>query len=320
MKLHRSNIESQSLKYKLVIMYTVMTVIPVLFLSYVIINYLFPNLSVLSRANSPVVITLVIGMAAILIMSLSGVALMYRSVRSMERLSQKTGEILKDIKPNDIKLATNNETEKLNHYFSTLLVELQGKITQANHYAVELDESNRKLVNLAVKDSLTGLYNHGYIKERLEQEISRAKRFNHLISLMMIDIDDFKAVNDTYGHLVGDHVLRTISRLIHETVGPLGIASRYGGEEFLVLFPETNESEAKRIAENIRHKIDAHNFTLSPIGDNAPSGTPFIHLTCSNGTCSFPEDGDKVDTLISKSDTAVYQAKKNGKNRVENYA
>jgi len=167
-----------------------------------------------------------------------------------------------------------------------------------------------KLSSLAITDGLTGLYNQFYIKERLQEEIYRSDRYKHSLSLLMIDLDDFKALNDKFGHVVGDRILKSFANLIRETIRPSDIPSRYGGEEFLLILPETTSENAVIVAERLRQKVGTYPFEISCLKEKNP---PF---TISIGVCAFPGRGRSVEELITLADTALYQAKKEGKNRV----
>lgn len=301
---------NQRLKYKLIIMVAVMTVIPVLFLLYIILQFAFPSLRLIPGQET-LKISIIIGLIGILGMSLAGILLMYRSIRSLEDLTRKTETAFRENYPQQIKeLVTKDETEKIAHYFTNLLMELQNKMQMANQYALDLAEANRKLTNLALKDGLTNLYNQAYIKERLNQEFTRAQKFNRVLSLLMLDIDDFKKYNDTYGHLRGDEALQKTARLIRNNLRPTDIPARYGGEEFLVILPETEPTLAQQIAERIRTEMAQYQFGIT-LKDRDKS------LTVSIGLTSYPNSVQTSEELIAQADHALYQAKKSGKNQVK---
>jgi len=156
-------------------------------------------------------------------------------------------------------------------------------------------------------DSLTGLYNRQYFSNALTQHFSLAARNQSDLSILFIDVDDFKDVNDAYGHSVGDNVLRQVSTTISQAVRQSDIAARYGGEEFIVLLPLTNSIEALILAERIRTnvekaKLDANGKTLS--------------VTVSGGVASFPVNAQNADDLINLADSALYRAKGAGKNNI----
>jgi diguanylate cyclase (GGDEF)-like protein len=166
-----------------------------------------------------------------------------------------------------------------------------------------------ELERLSVTDRLTELYNHGYFQQRLEEEIGRATRFNHTLSLIMLDIDDFKDFNDTYGHPRGDRVLQAVSAIIRGNLREMDVAARYGGEEFVLVLPETGIDGAAAVAERIREGVEAYGFVGGD--DIAP-----VHRSISVGVASFPAHAGTPSQLIEAADKAMYVAKREGKNRV----
>lgn len=185
---------------------------------------------------------------------------------------------------------------------------------QTNHYVVsftditELKNYTYELQYQATHDNLTTLYNRQKLNDELEKEILRNARYGHGITLIMFDIDNFKSINDTYGHDVGDIVLKDISRTLKESIRSTDIAARWGGEEFMVLLPETSASNAMNIAETIRGNIEAYEF----------EGVPHS-ITISVGVAEFKQNIDTRDSIIKNVDIALYKAKENGKNQVIKY-
>lgn len=165
-----------------------------------------------------------------------------------------------------------------------------------------------ELERLSVTDRLTEMYNHGYFQQRLEEEFKRTRRFSHPLSLIMIDIDDFKAFNDTYGHVSGDLVLKGVSAVIRQNLREMDVAARYGGEEFALLLPETDCDGAKAVAERIR--AGCEELVWRPAHDVAE------RRTVSVGVASYPQAADDPMRLLEAADKAMYSAKKTGKNRV----
>ncbi len=182
----------------------------------------------------------------------------------------------------------------------------------------ELAHENKQLFELAVTDSLTKLVNRRYFNERLVQEFQRVKRFGGLLSLLLIDIDHFKRVNDEYGHLAGDRILMEVARLIREALRSIDLAGRYGGEEFIILLPETPLNGALIVAEKLRSIIDKQSFR-AVVGDKLPQGIEIPdHITVSIGIAGIPhKDVHQPEDLVNMADTALYIAKQNGRNRVE---
>lgn len=179
----------------------------------------------------------------------------------------------------------------------------------ANQAAIAID--NAKLYELATKDGLTKLYIYRHFYTLLENEIRRCVRYKHNMSLLMIDIDDFKKVNDTYGHLVGDSILREISSKISTTVRKIDTPARYGGEEFVVILPETTKNDALVIAERLRRAIES---VVVETSDGIK-----ISPTASFGIAQHPIDGVDPKSLIGNADTALYYSKHNGKNVISLY-
>jgi diguanylate cyclase (GGDEF)-like protein len=251
----------------------------------------------LSPGNKSV---LSIGMIVILLISISGLFMVERAHplpflpwKKTERSDQSSDS---EATPKEI---IEKETNK---YLDTVLNDFKEKIS-------EVSQNSETLARLVVKDRLTGLYNQSYIKERLQEELYRTERYRTSLSILMIDLDDFKTINDTYGHIVGDKALKAIARMIVESIRASDIPGRYGGEEFLVILPETTSQHALIAAERIRNKVDSFKFEAQP------GSKKTTHITISIGVCSYPDYGRTKEDLISFADAALYQAKKEGKNK-----
>lgn len=161
---------------------------------------------------------------------------------------------------------------------------------------------------LAITDGLTRLFNHRHFYELLEQEFMRSRRHKTNLSMIMIDIDFFKHINDTYGHQVGDDILKEMAIVIQRQVRDIDILARYGGEEFAVLLPQTAVDQAEAVAERIRQSVESNEFVT-------PEGK--IRMTVSLGIAAYPEGGvDNQTELVQMADAAMYEAKSAGKNRV----
>ena len=169
-----------------------------------------------------------------------------------------------------------------------------------------------RLQQLAMRDGLTGLLNHRAFYERLQEEIYRAERYRYPLALVLADLDNFKKINDTYGHLVGDEVLRRVAEILRRQVRRSDVVARYGGEEIAILMPQTTKADARRIAERVRRYIANHPLRVGK-GDRIP-------VTLSFGVAAYPEDARNARELVARADAALYAAKTNGRNRVEVYA
>jgi diguanylate cyclase (GGDEF)-like protein/PAS domain S-box-containing protein len=168
---------------------------------------------------------------------------------------------------------------------------------------------------MATQDALTGLLNRREMDRVLQEEVSRCRRYERPVSLVMIDIDHFKSVNDRYGHKVGDEVLRWIGGIFRSDVRSTDRVARYGGEEIVVILPETGDMEACRVAERFRSLVAAQPFTYTP-----PDGeTLTIPITISLGVAELPGDALTPDALVVAADESLYSAKRSGRNRVVSY-
>jgi diguanylate cyclase (GGDEF)-like protein len=166
-----------------------------------------------------------------------------------------------------------------------------------------------EIADLATTDGLTGLHNHRTFQEKLSEELKRAERYGRSLSVLMIDIDHFKAVNDIYGHQTGDSVLRTTARIIKDSLRSVDFTARYGGEEFVAILPETECVGAFTVAERIRTHVSEYLF----IHDDKR-----LHITVSLGFSCYPNDAKTQQQLIGKADEFLYFAKENGRNMTHN--
>jgi len=176
-------------------------------------------------------------------------------------------------------------------------------------YLDGLQSGYRSAVRSAITDQLTGLYNHAYFYHFLENELKRAKRHGRSVSLLMMDIDDFKTINDTLGHLAGDEILKSLGSLISGNVREIDVPFRYGGEEFALVLPYTDSNCALTAAERLRKVITGHSFISAPA--NGSKG-----LTVSIGISVYPRDAEELEDLVKKADAALYKAKAEGKDRI----
>jgi diguanylate cyclase (GGDEF)-like protein len=158
----------------------------------------------------------------------------------------------------------------------------------------------------AVTDGLTGLFNHAYFLGALRREVQRSRRHNFRVSLAMLDLDNFKKLNDSRGHLEGDRVLIKTGQLVQETLREMDVAARYGGEEFAVILPDTTRTGGFVVAERIRRRLEAR----------LKRAAYPCEVTLSGGVATFPDDADTPEALIEKADQGLYRSKADGKNRI----
>lgn len=213
----------------------------------------------------------------------------YQLIREREKLV----EMLK---------SRNEALGNLNKAFRALTVALKNK-NEA------LENLNKAFKSLAIRDELTGLFNRRYFEEALSSEVIRATRYSRNLSVIFLDVDFFKQCNDRFGHQYGDLVLKKISRIVKENIREIDIATRYGGEEFVIILPETDREDSYAVAEKIRKAVE-----------NTPSdsfqGQPAAKLTISAGVATLGQDATSASELVAKADQATYQAKQHGRNAV----
>lgn len=192
-----------------------------------------------------------------------------------------------------------------------VVVCLVSDITERVRAGQELQALQVQLREQAIRDPLTGLYNRRYLSEFFDRELSRARRRGISLSIVLGDIDLFKAVNDTYGHLGGDEVLRNFGELLRRSYRSSDVCFRYGGEEFLAVLPDVATRCASKRTEELRLAL-ASSVTVV--------GASTIRVTASFGIATFPQDGDSFHQLLAAADKALYAAKHSGRNQVKSYS
>ena len=165
---------------------------------------------------------------------------------------------------------------------------------------------HEEIYRMTIVDGLTQIHNKRYLFEALEKELIRARRYERDLSVLMFDIDFFKRINDQYGHLAGDHVLRELARIVQDRIRRDEVFARYGGEEFVIVLPETSLAGAVALAENLKARVSSHGFSFQ--GEQIP-------VTISIG-CALLQDDKAATDLIQRADEKLYQAKRSGRNRV----
>lgn len=187
-------------------------------------------------------------------------------------------------------------------------VQMLTVVARSAALALENAELHKRTEELTIVDELTETYNYRYFVQKLQEEKRRAIRYSLPLSLIMVDIDWFKKLNDTYGHEIGNFVLKRLSGIIKICIRDVDIFARYGGEEFAIILPQTNEREAGIIGERIREQVEKELFEAATFGK--------VKVTVSVGVSSFPENGRSEEELVSVADQALYRAKGEGRNLV----
>ena len=192
----------------------------------------------------------------------------------------------------------------------TVLINQMIDVTERVRAEHEVRALQKQLRDEAIHDPLTGLYNRLPLKEVFDREINLAERCNGTVSVVMADLDHFKAVNDNCGHLAGDETLRVFSRLIQTAFRTSDIHSRYGGDEFLILLPGLTHEHAYERTEQLRNTLEATEIAYGPV---------LVRVSATFGVATYPEHGRTLDALIAAADRALYAGKRSGRNRVMIY-
>jgi diguanylate cyclase (GGDEF)-like protein len=179
----------------------------------------------------------------------------------------------------------------------------------ASALSIALVSRSQRLLQLATSDPLTGLFNRGYVDDRLAMELSRARRYGKALAVAVVDADHFKTLNDTHGHAAGDVVLKKLAGLLRASFRQSDTTGRYGGEEFVVILPETDMETARRKVESLREAIANSPMELADRRET-------LYVTISAGLASFPEDGEDAAELFATADERMFEAKREGRNRV----
>ncbi|MDY6851208.1 MAG: GGDEF domain-containing protein [Thermodesulfobacteriota bacterium] len=247
------------------------------------------------------------GLAAMFLFPLLGFFPTFWRIKALEELTDNIKSKSAEIIEAPVEVDGENEMAALQLMFNSLYNELQDKMLQLNSYSKKLINSNVKLSELAITDSLTDLFNKRHFQLRLTEEVSRAKRHNLDLALIMIDVDFFKQYNDTLGHQAGDKMLRYIGLMIRKSIRESDLAFRYGGDEFAVLLPQCGLKNAKEIA---RQLVDA----VERIYSKPHGRVPRVKISISCGVAQYNNKG--VEEFVAKADKCLYKAKARGRGRV----
>jgi diguanylate cyclase (GGDEF)-like protein/PAS domain S-box-containing protein len=220
---------------------------------------------------------------------------------------EQMDSVLRGVRKNGEIIHVEFHTSAMNFGRKQVLISLVMDVTARIHAECEMQSLQDKLREQSTHDALTGLYNRRYLEETLGRELLSAERHGHAVSVIMGDLDYFKMVNDRYGHLAGDEVLRTFGALLKKNARGSDVYCRYGGEEFLLVLPLMTQGSAMERAEQLRGALEA-----APV----PYGASLIPVTASFGVATFPHNGRTGDELIAAADHALYAAKEGGRNRV----
>jgi diguanylate cyclase (GGDEF)-like protein len=293
------------LRQKITLALALSAVIPLLVLGYVTSGYVLPHLS---PNDGPRFLALHVLIFFTVLAMISGGYIIWDLGRTVARMAEMLGE---DGKLGKLE-SRRDEVGTLMQSFAKMLETIEQQAAEINSFASRLDQAykeleatNVRLRETSFKDEVTGLYNRRFFSIRLEEEMQRHRRFNHPVSVVLTDLDGFKAVNDELGHAVGDETLREIAQILMKHSRGINVVARYGGDEFVVLLVETSKAGARLYADRIRQVVSTY---------------PFSHgkrITASFGIASLPDDEAATsEELVRIADEALYAAKRAGKNQV----
>lgn len=252
--------------------------------------------------------------AVILLAIVAGIVLSFSVAKPLEKLKDHTAKVADGSLAEPPKIRGWREVKELTRHFSYMIgalrdlnTDLQSRVEERTK---ELNDANQRLEQLVTEDHLTGLHNRRHFDKRFDEEFQRARRYKHELALVMLDIDHFKSVNDTYGHDTGDEVLKGIAAFLKGTVRGSDVAARLGGEEFCLLLPECSPNASMAFLDRIRVEVSELDFN---------AGSKKFNVTCSLGIAYLDERTGDPATLLKNADEALYQAKESGRNKAIQY-
>jgi diguanylate cyclase (GGDEF)-like protein len=301
---------SKGIRYKFTLVYAMMFIVPIMYMSYAVMR-LVRSLNMSLTLESPDILRLAMGIPAGLAMSIAALLLMYRSMKPIKEATREAESFFKEVKGGRFRtmVAKGDDVQKISHYIIAMTEELRDRVDEVDTYARQLDEAHKKAVKLSLKDGLTGLFNRDHVEQRFQVEIERAREFNRSVSIMLVDIDNFRNYNDDYGHILGDKALKEMGEIIEKECRSIDIIGRYTNEQFLVVLPESSQSKASLVAEDVRIAVTKHEFPSLAAGKPAK-------LTVSIGVAGFPKQRGTFDAIIDAAKENLKHAKEAGKNRI----
>ena len=313
---------ARRIKRKILVAITLTALLPMLVVAYLVYSYALPLLDAQTQERDLPWMLVMLGGTGLLMAS--GSFMLWDLATSVVRHADSTAgsPVPKPGTPTPVAspetaavqqyVQQSDEVDSLMQSFSRMLATIEQQAADVNEYARRLDtaykdleSTSAQLKEFSFKDEVTGLYNRRFFSIRLEEEVSRYRRFNHPVSVVLLDLDGFKAVNDDLGHAAGDETLRAMADILLKQSRGINVICRYGGDEFAVLLVETSKSGARLYADRIRYVLSTWTFAHGR------------RVTASFGIASLPEDvAPAADELIRAADEALYAAKRAGKNRV----
>jgi diguanylate cyclase (GGDEF)-like protein len=292
------------LRRRLLLALLLSSLLPLLVLAYVVHRYVVPGFD---RGATPLA-----GVETLLLFTAIGIAAGGWIIWSLVQTVAGMADVMAKAPRLEELESRSDEIGSLMATFSRMFETIEQQATEINSFATrldaayrELEATNARLRETSFKDDVTGLYNRRFLSVRLEEEISRHRRFNHPVSIVLLDLDDFKAVNDEFGHAMGDDTLREVGAILMRHSRGINVVSRYGGDEFAVLLVETSRAGARLYADRICEVMARHSFSHGRI------------ITASVGVAGLPDDeAASGEQLVKLADEALYAAKRSGKNQV----
>jgi diguanylate cyclase (GGDEF)-like protein len=295
----------QRIRNKVLVALTLSSVVPILVLAFVVMVMVFPTLGPGETVKFG-------GLQLLVLFTLVGMLAGAYVIWDLGRIIARMGAVMASETAMSGFERRRDEVGTLMASFNKMLLTIEQQAAEINTFATrldaaykELESTNARLKETSFKDEVTGLYNRRFFNLRLEEELSRYRRFNHPVSVVLLDLDGFKAVNDEFGHTSGDETLREVAQILMKHSRGINVVSRYGGDEFAVLLVETSKAGARLYADRIREVVAKHPFPHGKV------------VTASFGVASLPDDETgTAEDLFRASDEALYAAKRAGKNQV----